>query len=161
MTGVQTCALPICKLFQEKLGVDYTEDPEELLQIARARLRKKFLTADMGISGANFAIADSGSFCIVENEANAHLSVSLPPIHVAVIGIEKILPNKDALPVFLKLLAPSATGQKATCYVNFIGGPSSDKYHEGPEEVHILLLDNGRSKILKDPQPRETLFCIR
>lgn len=151
----------IGKLFQEKLGADYTEDPEELLQIARARLRKKFLTADMGISGVNFAIANSGSFCVVENEANAHLSVSLPRIHVAVMGIEKLLPDKGALPVFLKLLAPSATGQKATCYVNFIGGPSSEKYNEGPEEVHVLLLDNGRSKILADSRLRETLFCIR
>ncbi len=151
----------IGKLFQEKLGVDYTEDPEELLQIARKRLREKFLSADMGISGVNFAMADSGSFCVVENEANAHLSISLPRIHVAVMGIEKILPDKDSLPVFLKLLAPSATGQKATCYVNFVGGPSSEKYHEGPEEVHILLLDNGRSKILADSRLRETLFCIR
>lgn len=151
----------IGKLFHEKLGVEYTEDPVELLTIARTKLREKFLAADMGISGVNFAIADSGSFCVVENEANAHLTVSLPRIHVAVMGIEKVLPNKAALPVFLKLLAPSATGQKASCYVNFIGGPSRQKYGEGPEEVHVILLDNGRSRIMADPQLRESLFCIR
>jgi L-lactate dehydrogenase complex protein LldF len=151
----------IGKLFQQKLGVTYTEDPSELLRIARSRLREKFLNADMGISGVNFAIANSGSFCIVENEANAHLSVSLPRIHVAVMGIEKLVPDMASLAYFLKLLAPSATGQKASCYVNFVGGPSHQKYQEGPEEVHVVLLDNGRSQILADPQLRETLFCIR
>jgi len=151
----------IGKLFHEKLGAPYTEDPTELLKIARALLRNKFLKADMGISGVNFAIANSGSFCVVENEANAHLTVSLPRIHLAVMGIEKLVPDMTSLAYFLKLLAPSATGQKASCYVNFTGGPSKSKYGEGPEEVHIVLLDNGRSSILADPRLRETLFCIR
>lgn len=151
----------IGKLFHEKLGVDYTEDPTELLRIARARLRENFLQADMGISGANFGIAESGTFCIVENEANAHLTISLPKIHVAVMGIEKLIPKLTDLPYFLKLLTVSATSQKSSTYVNFVGGVQRERYGEGPEEVHIVLLDNGRSEILKDPQLRETLFCIR
>ena len=149
------------KIFQEKLGVDYTDDPTELLTIARTTLREKFLHADMGISGVNFGIAEAGCLTIVENEANARLTVGLPKIHVAVMGIEKILPSFQELPVFLKLLAPSATGQKQTVYVNTIGGPLHNILGEGPEKVHIILLDNGRSKILADPQLRETLFCIR
>lgn len=151
----------IGKLFTDKLGVPYTEEPVELLKIARKILREKFLNADIGISGANFAFASTGSFCIVENEANAHLTISLPRIHIAVMGIEKLIPDKKLLPYFLKLLPPSATGQKSSTYVNFIGGPSRKKYGEGPEEVHIVLLDNGRTKILRDPKLRETLFCIR
>jgi L-lactate dehydrogenase complex protein LldF len=151
----------IGKLFQKKLGGNYTEEPKELLRIAREILREKFLKADMGITGVNFGLAASGSFCIVENEANAHFTSSLPKVHVAVMGIEKLLPDMKSLPFFLKLLPPSATGQKSSTYVNFIGGPSREKYGEGPEEVHIVLLDNGRTKILSDPKLRETLFCIR
>lgn len=151
----------IGKLFKEKLDVPYTENPEELLRIARQRLRENFLTADMGISGANFGIAKSGAFCIVENEANAHLTISLPKIHVAVMGIEKLIPDMQALPYFLKLLPVSATSQKSSTYVNFVGGIQHNRYDEGPEQVHLILLDNGRSEILRDPKLRETLFCIR
>lgn len=149
------------RIFQEKLGVDYTEDPTELLSIARTKLREKFLTADMGISGVNFGIAESGCFIIVENEANARLTVGLPKVHVAVMGIEKLIPSFKELPVFLKILPVSATGQKQTVYVNIIGGVLQNMLGEGPEQVHVVLLDNGRSKILADPQLRETLFCIR
>ncbi len=151
----------IGKLFEQKLGRKYTEDPKELLKIAREILREKFLSADMGITGVNFGFASSGSFCIVENEANAHFTSSLPKVHIAIMGLEKLLPDLKSLPYFLKLLPPSATGQKSSTYVNFIGGPSREKYGEGPEEVHIILLDNGRTKILNDPKLRETLFCIR
>lgn len=151
----------IGKLFSQALGVEYTEEPVELLKIARKILREKFLSADMGISGVNFAFASSGSFCIVENEANAHNTLSLPRIHVAVMGLEKIIPDIKMLPYFLKLLPASATGQKSSTYVNFVGGPSWEKTGEGPEQVHIVLLDNGRTKVLKDPKLRETLFCIR
>jgi len=149
------------QLFADKLGINYTSVPEELLLVARHNIRKKFLQADMGISGSNFAIAESGSFVIVENEANAHLTITMPKIHVALIGIEKLIPDLESLPYFLKVLAPSATGQKASTYVNFVGGPSLNKYGEGPEEVHVVLLDNGRSKILENEQLRETLQCIR
>ncbi|MBD3291236.1 iron-sulfur cluster-binding protein [candidate division KSB1 bacterium] len=149
------------KLFHEKLGTEYTDEPTELLKIARAKLREKFLTADMGISGVNFGIAGAGAFCIVENEANAHLTMTLPKIHVAVMGIEKLIPKLSDLPYFLKLLAPNATGQKSSTYVNIIGGPLRDRFGEGSEEVHLVLMDNGRSRILRDPSLRETLFCIR
>ncbi len=150
----------IGRIFHKKLGVAYTKDPDELLAIARKTLRQKFMQADMGISGVNFAVADTGCLCIVENEANARLTVSLPKIHVAVMGIEKLVPGFAELATFLKLLPASATGQLASVYVNLIGGPSPQK-NEGVEEVHVVLLDNGRSKILADPQLRETLFCIR
>lgn len=151
----------IGRLFEEKLEIAYTDDPVELLTVARKMLRDHFLSADMGISGVNFGIAESGCFCILENEANAHLTITQPDIHVAIMGIEKIIPNLEALPYFLKVLAPSCTGQKASCYVNLVGGPNREKYGEGAREVHIVLLDNGRSKILADPRLRETLFCIR
>ena len=151
----------IGKVFHEKLGVDYTEDPNELLTIARTTLRQKFLNADIGISGVNFAIAGSGSVVVIENEANARLTVGVPKTHIAVMGIEKLIPDMEALPVFLKLLAPSATGQKASVYVNIVGGPAKDIAGEGPDDMHIVLLDNGRSRMLADPQLRESLFCIR
>ncbi|MBN1464637.1 iron-sulfur cluster-binding protein [candidate division KSB1 bacterium] len=151
----------IGKIFQQKLGVDYTEEPTELLAIARAKLREKFLAADMGISGVNFGIAASGCLVILENEANARLAIGLPRTHVALMGIEKLIPSFQELPVFLKLLAPSATGQKQTVYVNVVGTPLQKIAGEGPEQLHIILLDNGRSKILADPQLRETLCCIR
>jgi L-lactate dehydrogenase complex protein LldF len=151
----------IGRLFEEKLGCQYTDDPNKLLQIARKILREKFLRADMGITGVNFAIAESGVLCIIENEANARLTLSLPRIHIAIMGIEKVLPNLEALPYILKVLAPNATGQKASTYVHLISGPTRGKYQEGPEEVHLILLDNGRLKVLKDPELRETLYCIR
>jgi len=151
----------IGRVFADKLGVDYTEDPGELTEIARVQLRKKFLAADMGISGANFGIASAGCICVVENECNARLTVSLPKVHLAVMGIEKLLPDMAALPYFLKLLPVSATGQKASTYVNIIGGPADPDASEGPREVHVVLLDNGRSRILGDAQLRETLMCMR
>lgn len=149
------------ELFQEKLGCEYSEDPVELLQVARRTLREKFLEAEMGITGANFGIADPGMVCVVENEANAHLSLTLPKIHVIVMGIEKLIPRISDLPNFLKVLPPSATGQKASTYVNFIGSVGQNIHGEGPEEVHLILLDNGRSKIAQDPELKETVSCIR
>jgi L-lactate dehydrogenase complex protein LldF len=151
----------IGKLFHEKLGTPYTHEPVELLTIARRLLREHFLTADMGITGANFGVVDSGVVTIIENEANAHLTISLPRIHVAVMGIEKLVPDMKSLAYFLRVLAASATGQKSSCYVNFVGGPSRQKYGEGPEEVYVVLVDNGRTRMAKDPQLWETLACIR
>lgn len=151
----------IGRLFQKKLGIPYTDEPTELLTVARNTLRRHFLSADMGISGVNFAVAGEGCFVIVENEANAHLTITLPRVHVGVMGIEKLIPSLESLPYFLKILAPSATGQKSSTYVNIVGGPQRRRYGEGPEEVHLVLLDNGRSRILRDPRLREVLFCIR
>jgi len=151
----------IGRLFEKKLGVPYTDDPPALLQVARQRLREHFLIADMGITGVNFAAVEDGAFVIIENEANAHLSLSQPRVHVAVMGLEKLIPSLSDLPYFLKVLAPSATGQRASSYVNIVGGPQQSLMGEGPEAVHLVLLDNGRSKILAEPSLRETLFCIR
>ncbi len=151
----------IGELFHRKLGIPYTEVPEELCAFARKRLRQKFLAAELGISGVNFALADTGTVVIVENEGNGRLSTTLPKVHIAIMGIEKVVPRFADLPVFLKLLARSSTGQKQTSYVSFISAPRKLGELDGPEEFHLLLLDNGRSEILGDPRMRESLFCIR
>ena len=143
------------RLFAEKLGETYTEEHQALTQVARRQLRKEYLAADMGISGCNFAIADTGSIVLVENEGNIGLSTSIPPVHVALVSIEKMLPNLDSLPVFLNLLARSCTGQKLTSYTHLIHGPTPGK------KLYVILVDNGRSNILKDPKSRSVLHCIR
>jgi L-lactate dehydrogenase complex protein LldF len=129
--------------------------------IARAVLRKKFLEAGLGISGANFLVADSGAVVIVENEGNARLATSSPRIHVAVAGIEKVIPRAADLAVFLQLLGRSATGQPLTSYTSFLSGPRRPGELDGPDQFYVLLLDNGRTRILADREKRETLFCIR
>jgi len=149
------------QLFAEKLNVPYEEDPQKLTRIARKALREKFLQADMGVTGANFGVAETGTIVIVENEGNQRLSTSLPKIHVVVMGMEKVIPSLDDLAVFLTLLPRSATGQKATSYVSFITGPRGLDEIDGPEELHLIILDNGRSRILRDEEMRESLYCIR
>jgi L-lactate dehydrogenase complex protein LldF len=134
---------------------------EELTMAARARLRGDFLSATMGITGANFAVAETGQISITENEGNARLTFGLPKIHVAVVGIEKILPRFEDLALFLPLLATSGTGQKITCYNSFISGPRLDGETDGPEEFHVVLLDNGRTELLADVEQRDALHCIR
>lgn len=147
-------------LFQRALDVEHSEDPAELTRIARHRLRDEFARADMGISGANFAIAETGSFLVLENEGNARLCTSLPRVHVAMIGIEKLIPRPADLEVFLRLLPRSGTGQRLTSYQTIFSGPRA-KGREGPEELHVVLLDNGRSSMLGDSLDREALSCIR
>jgi len=151
----------IGRLFSRKLGIDYTDVPEELCAFARNRLRQKFLAAELGISGVNFALADTGTIVIVENEGNARLSTTMPRVHIAVMGLEKVIPKFSDLPIFLKLLPRSSTGQKQTSYVSFISSPRKPGEMDGPGEFHLVLLDNGRSEILADPKMRESLFCIR
>lgn len=151
----------ISKLFSEKFSVPYSEDPQVLTALARKRLRDKFLNADMGVSGANFAVAETGTIVIVENEGNARLSTSLPNIHVALMGIEKIIPKLEHLSVFLSLLARSATGQKSSSYVSFITGNKRAEEVDGPRQFHLVLLDNGRSGIIESEETRESLYCIR
>lgn len=151
----------ISKLFSEKLGIPYYEEPEELTKVARERLRNEFLNADMGVSGANFAVAETGTVVIVENEGNARLTTTVPKIHVALVGIEKLIPRYEDLSLFLTVLARSATGQKSSTYVSFISGPKRITDIDGPEEFHLVLLDNGRSKILASEETRESLYCIR
>jgi len=149
----------IGRLFAEKLGIKYTDDPHELTMIARKVLRKRFIEAEFGISGANFLIADTGHVIVVENESNARLGAALPEVFIAVTGIEKVLPNlKDAAPI-LDLLPRSATGQRASAYVNFLL-PNKSKSADS-QEFHLVLIDNGRSRCLEDPLMREMLLCIR
>jgi len=144
---------------REGLG-PYTEVPTELAMQARNHLREKFRNARIGISGVNFAIAESGRIVLVENEGNNRLSTTAPDVHIAVMGLEKVLPNEADLPLFLKLLAGSATGQKMTTYVHMISGPRRRDEMDGPKEIHLVILDNGRSKVLNGPY-RDILKCIR
>ena len=151
----------IARTFQEKLGTPPTDSAEELTMIARARLRQEFLTADMGITGANFAIADTGMVAITENEGNARLSFSLPRVHVAIVGIEKLIPRFEDLALFWPLLSGSGTGQAITAYSSLIGGPRQEREADGPREFHVILLDNGRTRLLADSEQRDALHCIR
>jgi L-lactate dehydrogenase complex protein LldF len=151
----------IARTFEEKLGAPATDSAEQLTSIARERLRREFLSAEMGVTGANFAVADAGMIAISENEGNARLCVSLPPIHVAIVGIEKVIPRLEDLALFWPLLATSGTGQALTCYNTLIGGPRRDREPDGPREFHVVLLDNGRTRLLADAEQRDALHCIR
>ena len=143
------------RLFADKLVEPYTVKHEELTAMARKHLRSEYLQAGMGVSGCNFAVADTGTLVVIENEGNAGLSTATPPIHVALMGIEKILPRIDYLPVFLNLLPRSGTGQKLTAYTHLIHGPAPGK------KLYIIILDNGRSNVLTDPAAWRALYCIR
>lgn len=149
------------QLLHEKLGVPYTETVDEMTAAVRARLRGEFRRAGMGVSGANFGVASTGTIVILENEGNARLTTSAPKIHVAVMGIEKLVPRAEDLAVFLTLLPRSATGQVMSSYVSLITGPKRAGERDGPEELHVVLLDNGRRAMLADPIMREALHCIR
>ena len=151
----------IAELFAEKLGATGLKEAGEMTQAARARLRGIFLSADMGVTGANFAVAETGTIVLVENEGNIRLSTTLPRIHVALVGIEKVIPRLDDLRVFLKILARSASGQKMSSYVSFITGARREGEADGAREFHLILLDNGRTRILADEEKREALYCLR
>lgn len=139
----------------------YTEDIEGLTAIARRIMREHFGQAIAGLSGVNFAVAETGTLCLVENEGNGRLCTTAPQVHIAVCGIEKVIARLDQLPPLLTLLTRSATGQPITTYVNMISGPRREGELDGPREVHLVLLDNGRSRIHGDPQLSSTLRCIR
>ena len=151
----------IAEIFSDKLAIDAPADPIELTRIAREVLREKFLNAEMGISGGNFLIAETGTLVMVTNEGNGRMCTTMPDLHVAVVGIDKVIPDWESLTVFLKLLARSATGQKLSTYTQFITGPRRAEGEFGPREFHLVLLDNGRSKVLQDPVGREVFKCIR
>ena len=151
----------VAQLFAEQLGVPYSEDIEEMARIARVALRRKFLEADMGISGANFLVAETGSLVIITNEGNGRLCTSAPRIHVGLAGMEKVIPSLQDLAVFLRLLPRSATGQRITSYLSMVTGPKRADDEDGPEEFHLIIVDNGRSRLLRDPALRESLYCIR
>lgn len=148
------------RAFERELGIDYTDDPTELTRIAREHLREKYRRADLGISGANFLLAESGTVVICTNEGNADLSVSNPDVHIVFAGIEKLIPRRSDLAVMLKMLARSATSQPMTVYTTMITGPRRRQDHDGPEHVHVVLLDNGRAAMLRE-ETRELLACIR
>ena len=151
----------IAALLQEKLGVPVPADPTAITEIARERLRREFLAADMGISGANFLVAETGTLVLLTNEGNARMSTTLPPLHVAVTTIDKVIPDWETLTVLLKLLARSGTGQKMTSYTSCITGPSRSENEQGPREFHLVLIDNGRSRMLDDELDRQVLICVR
>lgn len=153
--AIHMSAADVGHLFAEKLGEPYSEEHRSLTDIARRHLRQEYLDADMGMSGCNFAIADTGTMVVVENEGNAGLSTATPPIHVALVGIEKMMPSIEYLPQFLNLLARSGTGQKLTTYTHLFHGITPGK------KMYVILLDNGRSNVLKDPTAWSALHCIR
>ena len=151
----------IAELFANKLGIERTNDIAKLTSTARQVLRDKFAAADIGISGVNFAVAETGTILILENEGNIRFTTSLPKIHIALMGIEKVIPRFVDLEVFLKLLPRSGTGQHLTAYQSLITGTKRNADEEGPAELHIILLDNGRSRMLAHPTTRQSLACIR
>ncbi len=148
-------------LFQKKLNDAPSDDPEELTMVARRALRKKYLQADVGITGANFAIAETGMISITENEGNARLTAALPRTMITLVGIEKVLPRLEDLALFLPMLAVMGTGQPLTCYNTMYGGPRQPGESDGPEDYHVVLLDNQRTTLLADAEQRDALHCIR
>jgi L-lactate dehydrogenase complex protein LldF len=150
----------VAELFSRELRGQFPADPEVLTAVARKALREKFLQADMGITGANFAVADTGTVVLVTNEGNGRMVTSLPRIHVALMGVEKVIPSMSDLVVFLAILARSATGQKLSSYTTLVRGPRRAGELEGPDEFHLVLLDNGRSGQIASTL-REALYCLR
>src|SRR5881396_2195175 len=150
----------VAELFSKELGGHFEADPEVLTAVARKELRQKFLDADMGITGANFAVAETGTIVLVTNEGNGRMVTSLPRIHVAVMGMEKVIPSMTDLMVFLAILARSATGQKLSSYTTLVRGPRQPGEMEGPEEFHLILMDNGRTRQIAGTL-REALYCLR
>jgi L-lactate dehydrogenase complex protein LldF len=151
----------VARLFAAKLGVPGGLSPEELTQVARQLLREKYVQAEVGVTGANFILADIGGIAITENEGNARLSCSMPKTHVVLVGIEKVLPSVNDLHLFWPLLSTYGTGQKVTVYNTVITGPRQENENDGPEEMYVILLDNGRTNLLANPTAREALYCIR
>ena len=151
----------ISELFVEKLAIEPTDEVEELASTARKALRRHFAESHLGVSGVNFAIAETGSILILENEGNVRMTTSLPKVHVAVMGVEKVIPRFSDLAVFLRLLPRSGTGQKITTYQSILTGVRRDADAEGPEELHIVILDNGRTGMLDKAVTRQALNCIR
>jgi L-lactate dehydrogenase complex protein LldF len=151
----------VAKLFAEKLGTDPKATPTELTLIARSILRKKYVQAEVGVTGANFIIADSGAIAVTENEGNARLSCAFPKTHIVIAGIEKVIPSLTDLALFWPLLSTFGTGQKITVYNTIISGPKQPHETDGPDDLYIILLDNGRTNILANEKQRESLYCIR
>ena len=148
-------------LFHRELGTPLDASPDALAAAARDALREDFLSAELGMSGGNFLVAETGTVALIENEGNIRLSTSVPPVHVAFVGIEKLLPRFEDLSGFLQITARAATGQPTGNYVSLIQGPRKDGEVDGPTEVHVILVDNGRSRLLADDEAWEALRCVR
>ncbi|MBX9780692.1 MAG: iron-sulfur cluster-binding protein [Chitinophagaceae bacterium] len=151
----------VAKLFAEKLGTPPGLTPEELTLVARKKLREKYIQAEVGVTGANFILPDIGAIALTENEGNARLSCAWPKTHIVVVGIEKVIPSVHDLPIFWPLLSTFGTGQKVTVYNTIIAGPRQAGEKDGPEEMIVILLDNGRTNLLANKKAREALYCIR
>jgi L-lactate dehydrogenase complex protein LldF len=151
----------IAALYHEKFNVEENLTPTQLTVYTRELLREKFVAADLGVSGANFLIADTGSIALTENEGNAMLSMSFPKIHIAISGIEKIIPYLSDLDLYWPLLATHGTGQHMTVYNSIISGPCKENEKDGPEEMYLVLLDNGRTDLLAKERQRQALSCIK
>lgn len=151
----------VARLFAQKLNTPPSLSPEELTLVARENLRGKYTAAEVGITGANFIIAETGSIALTENEGNARLSCAWPKTHIVLVGIEKVIPSLQDLALFWPLLATFGTGQQLTVYNSIVSGPRQAGETDGPEEMYVILLDNGRTNILEHPKSRESLYCIR
>lgn len=151
----------VAKLFAEKLGTPSDLTPEELTLVARYKLRDKYIQAEIGVTGANFILPDIGGIAVTENEGNARLSCAFPKTHIVIVGIEKVIPTMADLGLFWPLLSTFGTGQKITVYNSIVTGPRQPGETDGPDEMYVILLDNGRTNLLKNPVTREALYCIR
>jgi L-lactate dehydrogenase complex protein LldF len=150
----------VAEILGRDAGESLPHDAEGLCAYARRRLRSTFASAEVGITGVNFAVAETGTIVLVSNEGNIRLTTALPRVHIALMGIEKVIPRMADLPVFLKVLARAAVGQKLSVYTSLVTGPRGESELDGPLHFHLVMLDNGRSEILAGPL-RESLFCIR
>ena len=151
----------VAKLFAQKLGTNPGLTPEQLTLVARQKLREKYVQAEVGVTGANFIIADVGGIAVTENEGNARLSCAWPKTHIVIVGIEKVIPSINDLALFWPLLATYGTGQRVTSYNTVVMGPKQPNEVDGPEEMYVILLDNGRTNLLANEKTREALYCIR
>jgi L-lactate dehydrogenase complex protein LldF len=151
----------VARVFHEHLNTPLDLTPEEMTLVAREKLREKYMQAEIGVTGANFLIPETGSIAITENEGNGRLSASWPKTHIVITGIEKVIPQLQDLALFWPLLSTYGTGQQITVYNSIISGPKRNNEEDGPNEMYVILLDNGRTSILQDPVSRESLYCIR
>ncbi len=151
----------VAKTFNEKFNLPIESTPKEITAFVRKRLREKYQRAEVGITGANFIIADTGSIAVTENEGNALMSVAFPKVHIVIAGIEKIIPSLTDLDLFWPLLATHGTGQNITVYNSILSGPKQAEERDGPGEMYVVLLDNGRTNLLAQQEQRQALACIR
>lgn len=161
MPAIHKTKQQVSELFHREIGTELTDDVDKLTGFARMALRDIYRTADVGLSGVNFAVAETGTLCLVENEGNGRLTTTVPPVHIAITGIEKVVAKLSDIPPLYSLLPRSAIGQNITTYFNMITGPRRSEELDGPQEMHLVLLDNGRTQAYGEEQMRRTLQCIR